>query len=242
MLPKKFRCFLQKSLSLQETHKFLKSCSIMIDTFKHRGLRQQLANGVQQKGIKDKRILEAIATIPRHFFVENFLQGSAYQDRALPIPAGQTISQPYTVAFQTELLRLSKGEKVLEIGTGSGYQTAVLLELGVKVYTIERQRELYAKTQSLLEKLGYNPHCFYGDGYLGKPTYGPFDKILITAGAPAVPEELLRQLKIGGIMVAPIGGNDGQIMLSVQRISETRFEQTTHGNFIFVPMLKGVEK
>jgi len=212
------------------------------DTFKHKGLRKQLVETIIAKGITNKEVIEAIGKIKRHLFVESYLQEAAYQDRALPIPAGQTISQPFTVAFQTELLQIKKGDKVLEVGTGSGYQTAVLLEVGAKVYTIERVKELYVKVRTLLEKMGYKANFFYGDGYEGKPTYGPFDKILITAGAPYIPENLLLQLKVGGILVAPIGEGDLQIMTEIVKISENDFLKRTHGNFAFVPMLKGVVK
>ncbi len=212
------------------------------DTFKHKGLRKQLVETIIAKGITNKEVIEAIGKIKRHLFVESYLQEAAYQDRALPIPAGQTISQPFTVAFQTELLQIKKGDKVLEVGTGSGYQTAVLLEVGAKVYTIERVKELYVKVRTLLEKMGYKANFFYGDGYEGKPTYGPFDKILITAGAPYIPENLLLQLKVGGILVAPIGEGDLQIMTEIVKISENDFLKRTHGNFAFVPMLKGIVK
>jgi len=212
------------------------------DTFIHKGLRKQLVETIIAKGITNKEVIEAIGKIKRHLFVESYLQEAAYQDRALPIPAGQTISQPFTVAFQTELLQIKKGDKVLEVGTGSGYQTAVLLEVGAKVYTIERVKELYVKVRTLLEKMGYKANFFYGDGYEGKPTYGPFDKILITAGAPYIPENLLLQLKVGGILVAPIGEGDLQIMTEIVKISENDFLKRTHGNFAFVPMLKGVVK
>jgi len=212
------------------------------DTFIHKGLRKQLVETIIAKGITNKEVIEAIGKIKRHLFVESYLQEAAYQDRALPIPAGQTISQPFTVAFQTELLQIKKGDKVLEVGTGSGYQTAVLLEVGAKVYTIERVKELYVKVRTLLEKMGYKANFFYGDGYEGKPTYGPFDKILITAGAPYIPENLLLQLKVGGILVAPIGEGDLQIMTEIVKVSENDFLKRTHGNFAFVPMLKGVVK
>ncbi len=213
----------------------------MTDNFKHKGLRKQLVEQIGRKGIKDKRILAAIEKIPRHLFVENYLENRAYDDYPLPINAGQTISQPYTVALQTELLEIEKGDLVLEIGTGSGYQTAVLLELGAKVFTIERQHALYSTVKTFLPKLGYKPQFFFGDGYLGKPTYGPYDKILITAGASALPEELLKQLKVGGILVAPIGGRQHQVMTTVEKTGEDNFTKNEHGLFVFVPMLKGVE-
>ncbi len=213
----------------------------MLDGVIHKGRRRKLVETIQAKGISDVRILEAIGKIPRHLFMESFLDKVAYEDRAQPIASGQTISQPYTVAFQTQLLELEKGERVLEIGTGSGYQTAVLLELGAKVFSIERQRVLFEQTRQFLPKLGYHPNLFYGDGYIGKATYGPFDKILITAGAPFMPPELLKQLKVGGIIVAPIGEED-QIMVSIRRIDENQFEKREHGFFRFVPLLSGVNQ
>lgn len=212
----------------------------MLDTFKHKGLRKKLVEELKKKGIVDKDVLDAIEKIPRHLFLDNAFLEIAYQDKAFPIGAGQTISQPYTVAFQSELLRLKKGEKVLEVGTGSGYQTCVLLELGAKVYTIERQRSLYDKTRSFLPKLGYSPKFFYGDGYKGLPVYAPFDKIIVTAGAPAIPEELLLQLKVGGIMVIPVGLTD-QEMLTLTKISETEVVKKSYGNFRFVPLLQDKE-
>jgi len=171
----------------------------------------------------------------------SFLQ-FAYKDQAFPIGAGQTISQPFTVAIQTQLLQVERHEKILEVGTGSGYQAAVLLELGASVYTIERQRELYLKTQAILPQIGYNPKFFYGDGYKGLPTYGPFDKIIITAGAPVIPEDLLAQLKVGGRMVIPMGPREKQTMYAVVKTSETEYYKEGHGTFVFVPMLKGTDK
>ena len=165
----------------------------------------------------------------------------SYQDQAFPIGAGQTISQPYTVAFQTQLLEVKPNDKILEIGTGSGYQTAILLELGARVYTIERQKELFLKSQELLGKLGYKPHFFFGDGMEGKSAYGPYDKILITAAANEVPEKLLQQLKIGGIIVVPVGARFTQSMMRIVRISETDYNKTSHGAFVFVPLLRGTE-
>jgi protein-L-isoaspartate(D-aspartate) O-methyltransferase len=177
--------------------------------------------------------------IPRHFFMAKGFEERAYQDNAFPIAAGQTISQPYTVAFQSSLLEVRKDEKVLEVGTGSGYQAAVLMELGVKLFTIERMKELYLSAQVLLKKLGYYPYCYFGDGYAGLPSYAPYDKILITAGAPEIPEELLKQLKVGGYMVAPIGPLHSQDMLRIIKISDDQYKTENHGKFIFVPMLKG---
>jgi protein-L-isoaspartate(D-aspartate) O-methyltransferase len=211
----------------------------MIDTYKHKGMRKALVEEVAQKGIKDVAVLEAIGKLPRHLFLDSSFDRFAYQDVAFPIGSGQTISQPYTVAFQSELLEISKGQKILEVGTGSGYQACVLVELGAKVYSIERQRKLYEKTKKFVQKLGYRMNLFYGDGYKGLPTYGPFDKIIVTAGAPEIPKDLLLQLKVGGWMVIPIGDQDkGQIMTKITRVTETEFAQKTYGNFAFVPMLK----
>lgn len=212
----------------------------MLDNLLHKGRRKKLVETIKNKGISDERVLDAIGKIPRHLFMESFLDKVAYEDRAQPIASGQTISQPYTVAFQTQLLEIERGDKVLEIGTGSGYQTAVLIELGAKVYSIERQRNLYEQTRVFLPKLGYSANLFWGDGYKGKSMYAPFDKILITAGAPFLPPELLTQLKIGGILVAPIGENE-QVMYSVKRTGEDSFEQKECGYFRFVPLLEGVK-
>ncbi|PIE86487.1 MAG: protein-L-isoaspartate O-methyltransferase [Bacteroidia bacterium] len=211
----------------------------MEDTYLYKGLRQKLQAHIKSKGIKDQGVLEAINKVPRHLFVESFLHNRAYNDEPLPIGVGQTISQPYTVAFQTELLQVEKGDKILEVGTGSGYQAAVLLELGAKVYTIERQRQLYNRTSILLPKIGYRPQFYYGDGYKGLPTYGPFNKIIVTAGAPFIPKDLLRQLTIGGRMVIPLGDRANQVMTLIVRKSEKEFEKKEYGNFIFVPLLKG---
>jgi len=211
----------------------------MTDTYRHKGMRKALVEEVIKKGIKDMAVLEAIGKIPRHLFLDSSFDRFAYQDVAFPIGSGQTISQPYTVAFQSELLEISKGQKILEVGTGSGYQACVLVELGAKVYSIERQRNLYDKTKKFVEQLGYRMNLFYGDGYKGLPTYGPFDKIIVTAGAPEIPKDLLIQLKVGGWMVIPIGNQDtGQIMTKITRVTETEFAQKTYGNFAFVPMLK----
>jgi protein-L-isoaspartate(D-aspartate) O-methyltransferase len=211
----------------------------MIDSYRYKGLRRKLIEDLALKGINDASVLDAILKIPRHFFMAKGFEERAYQDNAFPIAAGQTISQPYTVAIQSSLLEIKKDEKVLEIGTGSGYQAAVLMELGAKLYTIERLKELYLSAQVLLKKLGYFPFCYFGDGYSGLPAYAPFDKILITAGAPHIPEELLKQLKVGGCMVAPIGHPHSQDMLKIHKVSEENYKTENHGKFIFVPMLKG---
>lgn len=208
------------------------------DTLKHKGKRKQLANGIAEKGIKDEKVLEAIRNIPRHLFMDSSFEDHAYQDKPFPIAADQTISQPYTVAYQTELLQVSKGNSVLEIGTGSGYQTAVLCEMGAKVYSIERQQELYKKTKAFLSKIGYRPkYLSFGDGYKGLPDYAPFDRIIVTAGAPMVPKPLLSQLKVGGRMVIPVG-KTSQIMTLFERKSENEFEKTEFGEFRFVPLLE----
>ena len=210
----------------------------MEDSYVHKGLRSKLVEELKDKKQFSKAVLNAIMRVPRHLFMAQGLEKLAYKDQALPIAAGQTISQPYTVAFQTHLLDVKAGEKILEVGTGSGYQTAILLEMGAKVYSIERQRELFVTTSELLKRLEYRPQLFYGDGYLGLPTYSPFDKIIVTAGAPFIPEALKSQLKTGGRMVVPVG-NKSQKMSLLKRISETRFELTEHGNFLFVPLLQG---
>ncbi len=210
----------------------------MNDTYRHKGLRKQLVETVRKKGIKDENVLRAIENIPRHLFMDSSFLEFAYQDKAFPIGSGQTISQPYTVAFQTELLDVKKGDKILEIGTGSGYQACVLAEVGAKVFTIERQKKLYLKTKEFLPSMGYRIKTFYGDGFVGLPAFQPFDKIIITAGAPFTPKELLKQLKIGGILVIPEGKGDIQIMKKITRISETEYDTKEFGNFSFVPLLE----
>ncbi len=210
----------------------------MKDTGKHQGLRNQLVSVLEQKGITDKNVLEAIRKIPRHLFLDSSFEDYAYQDKAFPIGAGQTISQPYTVAFQSQLLQVERDHKVLEIGTGSGYQTAVLYMMGAKVYSIERQKELFKTTSLLLPKLGIRPkHLSFGDGYKGLPNYAPFDSIIVTAGAPFIPQPLMAQLKVGGRLVIPVG-NDPQIMTMLIRKSETQFEKHEFGEFRFVPLLE----
>lgn len=209
------------------------------DTLLHQSLRKRLVDGLKIKGIRDLAVLEAVGRVKRHMFMESGFLNFAYKDQAFPIGAGQTISQPYTVAFQTQLLQIEKGDKVLEIGTGSGYQAAVLLEMGARVFTIERQKELYAKVHKFLPEIGYSPACFFGDGYKGLPNFAPFDKIIVTAGAPAVPADLKVQLKVGGRMVIPVGDNNKQEMYVVTRESENEYKTEKHGRFMFVPMLKG---
>jgi len=211
----------------------------MEDSYLHKGLRKRLVEEIKRKGIKDQAVLDAINKVPRHLFMDSSFTKFAYKDQAFPIGSGQTISQPYTVAFQTELLEVKKMDKILEIGTGSGYQAAVLIELGAKVYTIERQKKLMLKAKALLPKIGYQPHFFYGDGYSGLPSYAKFDKILVTAAAPDIPEKLLEQLKIGGRMVVPIGSSYSQTMTLVVKTGEDEYKTSEHGYFVFVPMLKG---
>ena len=209
----------------------------MKDTFRHKGSRQILVDKIRKKGISDESVLRMINDIPRHLFLDNAFVQFAYQDKPFPIGSGQTISQPYTVAFQTQLLELNPYEKVLEVGTGSGYQAAVLIGMEANVYTIERQKELFQKTKEFLPELGYNCNFYYGDGYKGLEQFAPFDKIIVTCGAPTIPEDLIQQLKVGGRMVAPIGEGDVQVMNLIEKISETETKITTHGKFSFVPML-----
>ncbi|WP_320054008.1 protein-L-isoaspartate(D-aspartate) O-methyltransferase [uncultured Acetobacteroides sp.] len=209
------------------------------DSYRHKGLRRKLIDELRRKGIRDERVLNAIDKVPRHLFMDSSFVEFAYQDKAFPIAAGQTISQPYTVAFMTELLNIKPHDKVFEVGTGSGYQTAILSELGGKVYTIERQKDLFQGCQHLLKMLGYNPLYFFGDGYLGKPTYAPYDKIIVTAGAPEIPQVLVEQLAVGGRMVIPIGAEDLQVMTTIDKVSSTQVNVREHGYFVFVPMLKG---
>ena len=209
----------------------------MIDSYKHKGLRRQLVEAIKSKGIKDPDVLHAIDTVPRHFFFDSSFLAFAYEDKAFPISAGQTISQPYTVAFQTELLEIKKGERVLEVGTGSGYQACILAEMGVKVFSIERQKSLYDKAVIFIPSMGYMVKLFYGDGYLGLPPFAPFDKILVTAGAPYIPEALVSQLKPGGHLVIPVGAGDIQIMTTIIKKSETEIIKKEYGTFRFVPLL-----
>jgi len=208
------------------------------DTHKHQGLRNQLVGVISEKGIQDKNVLNAFEKVPRHLFMDSGFVDFAYQDKAFPIAADQTISQPYTVAYQTELLKIESGHKILEIGTGSGYQTAILIEMGAKVFTIERQKELYKKTSLFLPKIGYSPKkMIFGDGYKGSVEYAPFDGIIVTAGAPFVPKPLLAQLKIGGRLIIPVG-DDVQTMTLIIRTGEKDFKKHSLGQFRFVPMLK----
>lgn len=214
---------------------------MMEDNYLHKGLREKLVEEIRRKGIRNERVLEAVRKVPRHLFMDSGFIQFAYKDQAFPIGAGQTISQPYTVAFQTELLDVRPLDKVLEIGTGSGYQAAVLIEMGARVYTIERQKELYMKVQMQLPAMGYKPSFFYGDGYQGLPTYGPFDRILITAAAPEIPAALIEQLKVGGKMVIPLGGSGSQVMTLLEKNSPDDYTTQEKGYFVFVPMKKGKE-
>ena len=210
----------------------------MKDTSKHQGLRNQLASILKKKGITNEKVLTAIKIIPRHLFIDSSFSDHAYQDKAFPIAAEQTISQPYTVAFQSQTLAVNQGDLVLEIGTGSGYQTAVLIELGAEVYTIERQHELFKKTSLFLPKLGFKPKKFiFGDGYKGFKEKAPYDKIIVIAGAPFVPKPLLAQLKVGGMLLIPVGDKK-QIMTMFYRKTLKEFEKKELGDFAFVPMLQ----
>ena len=207
------------------------------DTYLHKGKRRALVQEIKAKGIKSERVLEAINTLPRHFFFDSALISHAYEDKAFPIGEGQTISQPYTVAFQTELLNIKPGDKVLEIGTGSGYQASILHLLGAEVYTIEYQKKLFEKTQKFLSRLGIEMHLFYGDGTGGLPQHAPFDKIIVTAGAPVVPEALIQQLKIGGILVIPVGDRRRQAMVKITKKSAKDIQREEFEGFAFVPLL-----
>lgn len=210
------------------------------DTYRHKGLRKKLVDLVEKKGITDKNVLQAILNIPRHFFLDTALDDIAYEDRAFPIGEGQTISQPYTVAYQTQLLHISPRDKILEIGTGSAYQSTVLAEMGAIVYTIERQKKLFEQNKNYVFKSKYpNIKFFYGDGFEGLPTYAPFDKILITAAAPEIPPKLVAQLKPGGMMVLPLESGGYQTMMKITKKPDGSLEEESFENFSFVPMLKG---
>lgn len=213
----------------------------ILDSHKHQGLRRQLVKTLVSKGVKNQRVLDAIGSIPRHVFMDSAFLNFAYEDTAFPIGADQTISQPYTVAVQTTLLEVSAGTKVLEIGTGSGYQAAVLNALGCKVYSIERQKILFKKAKKNLADMNTTVKGFYGDGYKGLPAFGPFDRVIITCGAPYIPEALLDQLVVGGIMVIPVGEGADQEMLKIRKLHEGKYEETRHGDFRFVPMLPDKE-
>ncbi len=209
----------------------------MIDSYRHRGMRRQLVKTLKGKGIRDTAVLNAIGKIPRHYFFDNALIEHAYQDKAFPIGEGQTISQPYTVAFQSEMLMIRPDDKVLEVGTGSGYQACVLLELGAKVYTIEYNKVLYDRTRKFLPTMGYQPRFFHGDGSRGLPRHAPFDRIIVTAGAPSVPASLIQQLTPGGIMIIPVGNSKKQQMLRLTKVSDKKIKKETFDYFSFVPLL-----
>ena len=212
----------------------------MRDNYRQKGLRQRLVTIISQKGITDQTVLNAINNVPRHLFLDNAFLETAYEDKAFPIGEGQTISQPYTVAYQTQALEIKKGDKVLEIGTGSGYQAAVLAEMNANVYTIERHKPLHDKAKKFLRTLGYNNiKFFYGDGYKGLSAFAPFNKIIVTAAAPEVVDTLKAQLTIGGIMIIPVGEGNTQKMTLIKRMSEDEFSKEVLDNFSFVPMLKG---
>ena len=214
----------------------------MTDSFEAKGKRLRLVNELRNKGITDEEVLRAMNVVPRHLFIDDAFLVHAYVDKDFPISAGQTISQSYSVAFQSSLLKVKKRDKILEIGTGSGYQAAILAEMGAKIYTIERFRELYLKAQVILRELKYNSvNFFYGDGHEGKPQYSPFDAILITAATKSIPQPLLEQLKVGGRLVAPVGGKGLQKMTLVEKIAENEYRYSDHGSFVFVPMLTGTK-
>lgn len=208
-----------------------------VDNYRERGARKKLVELLSNRGIEDKNVLKAIGKVPRHFFFDETFWNQSYKDIAFPIGDGQTISQPYTVAYQSELLHIKKSDKVLEIGTGSGYQTCILMELGADVFTIERQENIYNRTIQVLPGMGYRPKFFCGDGSKGIAEHAPYDKIIVTAGAPLVPEILLKQLKIGGILVIPVGDEKTQKMVTVIRISETDYEKIVLDTFRFVPLV-----
>ncbi len=209
----------------------------LIDDYQHQGQRKKLLQEIREMGIASEAVLEAMNRVPRHYFLSSAFDRFAYQNQAFQIGAGQTISKPFTVARQTELLNCARGAKVLEIGTGSGYQCAVLCAMGYKVHSIERQKELFDKARPLLKAMGWRPELYYGDGYKGKEVFAPFDGIIVTCGAPEVPESLLGQLAIGGTLVIPVGDGEGQRMFTFTRMTENEFTRQEHGEFAFVPML-----
>ncbi len=208
-----------------------------IDNYREKGARKRLVDILKKKGIEDENVLQAIGKVPRHFFFDETFWAQAYKDIAFPIGEGQTISQPYTVAYQTQLLHIRRGDKVLEIGTGSGYQTCILLELGAKVYTIERQEKLYERTKQVLPYMGYKPNFFLGDGSRGIAEQAPYQKIIVTAGAPTVPDLLLKQLSVGGILVIPVGNEQEQKMVTVLKVADNAYEKIVFDTFRFVPLV-----
>ncbi|WP_107037658.1 protein-L-isoaspartate(D-aspartate) O-methyltransferase [Brumimicrobium mesophilum] len=214
----------------------------MIDSYRHKGLRRQLIDELKEKGITDKAVLDAFDKVPRHFFLDSSFMNQAYTNQAFRIGAEQTISHPFTVAFQTSLLELQRGHKVLEIGTGSGFQTSILCEIGVRVVSIERQKELFINAKPKIFNLGYTPNLFFGDGFKGKASYAPYDSILVTCGAPFIPQDLKEQLKVGGKLVIPVGEGKMQIMTRLIKLENGDFETETYGDFSFVPMLEKTAK
>ncbi|NRA13456.1 MAG: protein-L-isoaspartate(D-aspartate) O-methyltransferase [Crocinitomicaceae bacterium] len=214
----------------------------MKDSFKYQGMRRQLVKELSDRGIKSKQVLSCFEAIPRHYFLDNAFAEQAYSNTAFQIGSGQTISHPYTVAFQTELLEIEKGDKILEIGSGSGFQTCVLCEMGAKVFSIERHKELHLKSKNIVRQLKYNARMSFGDGYKGLPTFAPFDKVIITCGAPDIPEELVNQMKIGGIMIIPIGEGIEQQMKKITKVSDKEITIQDFGVFKFVPMLENKVK
>jgi protein-L-isoaspartate(D-aspartate) O-methyltransferase len=214
----------------------------MQDTYRHQGLRKKLIDQLRKMGIKNESILDAFFAIPRHFFLDLAFLEKAYTNMAFQIGAGQTISHPYTVAYQTELLSINKGEKVLEIGTGSGFQTCILCQLGARVFTIERQKELFVKSKEIIKHFGFHPKQFFGDGYKGLDAYQPYDKILVTCGAPEIPKALISQMKVGGIMVVPVGTGEDQEMKRITKLSQDELKIENLGVFRFVPMLEKTVK
>jgi protein-L-isoaspartate(D-aspartate) O-methyltransferase len=208
-----------------------------IDNYREQGARKQLVDLLRKKGIEDEEVLKAIGKVPRHFFFDETFWSQAYRDIAFPIGEGQTISQPYTVAYQTQLLHIHQGDKVLEIGTGSGYQTCILMELGAKVYTIERQEKLFERTIQVLPRMGYKPEFILGDGSKGVPEHAHYNKIIVTAGAPTVPDELLKQLKVGGILIIPVGDAEKQKMVTILKTGENDYEKIVLDTFRFVPLI-----
>lgn len=206
------------------------------DSYRARGLRKQLIQIIKSKGISDETVLSAMAKVPRHFFFDSIFLEHAYEDKAFPIGEGQTISQPYTVAFQSQELEVKPGSRILEIGTGSGYQAAILCEMGAEVYSIEYVKKLYSRTKRFLPRIGYNPHLFQGDGSLGMPKFAPYDGIIVTAGAPTVPAELIKQLSIGGVLIIPVGDRRTQKMLKFKKVNENKIVKKEYSNFAFVPL------
>lgn len=214
-----------------------------VDSYRHQGLRQQLVRNIRAKGITDERVLEAMERVPRHFFFDSSFLEYAYEDKPFPIGAGQTISQPYTVAFQSQLLQVRRGDRILEIGTGSGYQACILAEMGARVFTIERQKTLFDRTSKFLPVIGYPAiKSFFGDGYKGLTAFAPFDRVIVTAAAPYIPDPLLHQLRPGGILVIPVGPGDVQVMTTLTRLDDGTFGKQEHGDFRFVPMLENKAK